>query len=125
MNILSNDNDIYTINVKISSKRWYDIFGELELSVPISYIPNKDNDDKIIELTKKNYLNKTKNTELYNIIEKCFNEEKYSICNGSMPSLENIKTNKAIIYICCHKCMCCGNEKCTKTDNNNNLETMD
>lgn len=116
-------NGIYTLNVKISSKRWYDIFGELEISMPIAYNPYKDSDEKIIELAKNGYLNKTKNTVMYDIIHNCFSNEKYTICGGSKPSLHDIKKNNSIIYMCYHPCLCCNDNICLNIANMNINET--
>ena len=105
----------YTINVKISSKMWYDAFGSLDIGVQIQYNPLSDNNMKIVELAKNTYLNQTKNAIVHGVINDCLLNEEYSICNCGMPPLNDIITNKATVYMCCHLNLnICKNNECVR-----------
>ena len=105
----------YTINVKISSKMWYNAFGSLDISVQIQYNPLNDNNMKIVELAKKAYLNQAKDAIVHNIINECFLNEEYSICNCGMPPLNDITTNKSTVYMCYHLNLdICKNNECIR-----------
>ena len=112
--------DSYKIKVLVSSNIWYETFGNLNISVEINYWPQCDTVNKIIKMAQHQFLNDTKGTIMYDLINHCFLiDDTYTICNGSMPSLEQLKTNKAIVYICKHDNICvCNNYKCN-CDNKN------
>tara|TARA_B110000263_G_scaffold196252_1_gene174775 strand:- start:224 stop:529 length:306 start_codon:yes stop_codon:yes gene_type:complete len=90
------------LKVKISSKNWYEVFGEIDISVRLQYFPLKDTKEIIVNQAIKKYLKDAKNGKIYDLIKDCFEKDKKYVIHD-LPSEYDLKKNKLnIIYLCNH-----------------------